>query len=328
MPVLGAHLVREEHELLRADALGVDVDDDLRGRSPRAGRARSRRSRSPRCSAGVSTMPASASIAAARSRASRRSQRDRRAVVADSCSASSVRAWPIASSRPSSSSRFAADRVAHVLELEPVGVRRARCSIRSTLPSRRSSITGTLQCHGSSRKSEPSLPIASSSSRSAIAVPQSKIAITSPGKRSVPVKTQSVPGRAEPRLAVHALRLAAEQARAADVVTADVHQRAALDVGAQADVLLVVERVAERRADRAAARRSRRSSTSSFDALRLRVVAVHERLAQQQARALGGVEGRLDLAGWRESGFSHSTCLPASSALIDHSQCIVFGSEM
>ena len=31
---------------------------------------------------------------------------------------------------------------------------------------------------------------------------------------------------------------------------------------------------------------------------------------------------------WRESGFSQSTCLPASSALIDHSQCIVFGSEM
>ena len=33
-------------------------------------------------------------------------------------------------------------------------------------------------------------------------------------------------------------------------------------------------------------------------------------------------------SGWRDIGFSHSTCFPASTALIDHSQCIVFGSEM
>ena len=33
-------------------------------------------------------------------------------------------------------------------------------------------------------------------------------------------------------------------------------------------------------------------------------------------------------AGCRESGFSHSTCLPASTARIDHSQWSVFGSEM
>ena len=33
-------------------------------------------------------------------------------------------------------------------------------------------------------------------------------------------------------------------------------------------------------------------------------------------------------AWWRDIGFSQSTCLPASSARIDHSQCIVFGSEM
>ena len=54
-------------------------------------------------------------------------------------------------------------------------------------------MTGWTQCQGSSRKSEPSLPIASSSSRSASAVAQSKVASTSPGKRSVPLKTQSVP---------------------------------------------------------------------------------------------------------------------------------------
>ena len=33
-------------------------------------------------------------------------------------------------------------------------------------------------------------------------------------------------------------------------------------------------------------------------------------------------------SGCRVNGFSHRTCLPASSALIDHSACIVFGSEM
>ena len=82
--------------------------------------------------------------------------------------------------------------VAQVLELEPVGVDRSS-SIRSTPPSRRTSITGSLQCHGSSRNSDPSVPIASSSSRSGRDVPQSKSAWTSPGKRSAPVNTQSVP---------------------------------------------------------------------------------------------------------------------------------------
>src|SRR5262249_8982386 len=45
--------------------------------------------------------------------------------------------------------------------------------------------------------------------------------------------------RPEPRLAPDALRLAAEQPRAGDVVTADVHQRAALEFGAQPDVAFV-----------------------------------------------------------------------------------------
>ena len=46
MPVLGAGLAREEHELLRADPFGVQVDDDLEPGSSRFARARSRRSRS------------------------------------------------------------------------------------------------------------------------------------------------------------------------------------------------------------------------------------------------------------------------------------------
>ena len=33
-------------------------------------------------------------------------------------------------------------------------------------------------------------------------------------------------------------------------------------------------------------------------------------------------------AGLDDIGFSHSTCLPASSARIDHSQCSVFGSGL
>ena len=70
MPVLRARLAREEDELLRAHALRVHVDDDLqadlaRGRpSPKSATSIAARS------AGVRTMPASASIAAARSRAS------------------------------------------------------------------------------------------------------------------------------------------------------------------------------------------------------------------------------------------------------------------
>jgi hypothetical protein len=66
----------------------------------------------------------------------------------------------------------------------------------------RCSITGFVACHGSSRKSEPSLPITSSSSRFGRAVPQSKIASTLPGNRIEPVNTQSVPegpNHAEPK---------------------------------------------------------------------------------------------------------------------------------
>src|SRR5262249_25822314 len=57
--------------------------------------------------------------------------------------------------------------------------------------------------------------------------------------------------RPEPRLAPYALRLAAEQPGARDVVTPDVHQRAALDVRAQPNVLFVEQRIRERRPDQA-----------------------------------------------------------------------------
>src|SRR5207248_50206 len=113
-------------------------------------------------------------------------------LVADSCSASSARACATASSRPRSSSPCPRMTSETFSTSSWYGSARST-SIRSLLPSRRSSITGSSQCQGSSRNSEPSVPIASSSSRSTIAVPQSNVAITSPGKRIVPVKTQSVP---------------------------------------------------------------------------------------------------------------------------------------
>ena len=141
------------------------------------------------------------------------------------------------------------DRVAQVLELEPVRVERARA--RSARPRRRGAARSPAcwQCHGSSRKSEPSVPIASSSSRSGRHVPQSKSARTSPGKRIEPAKTQSVPLGPTYAWPSTRLGLAREEPRSAHAVAADVHQAAALDVGAQADVVRVVERVAEGRAD-------------------------------------------------------------------------------
>ena len=100
--------------------------------------------------------------------------------------------------------------------------------------------------------------------------------------------------RPVPRLAPDPLRLAPEEPRARDVVTADVHQGAALDVGAEADVLLVVEAVREGRPDQPDL--ADRAVTDELHELGgLRVVAVHERLAQQSAAPLGGVECRIHL---------------------------------
>ena len=61
----------------------------------------------------------------------------------------------------------------------------------------------------------------------------------------------------------------------------------------------------------------------------LRVVAPHERLGQHAARRARRRRRRARRPpGWRDSGFSHSTCLPASSARIDHWTCSEFGSGM
>ena len=64
-----------------------------------------------------------------------------------------------------------------------------------------------------------------------------------------PVEVDVDAGGADHLLAVDALRLAAEEARAADAVAADVHQRPAVEVGDHADVVVVEQRKAERRPD-------------------------------------------------------------------------------
>ncbi len=103
------------------------------------------------------------------------------------------------------------------------------------------------------------------------------------------------PRRPEPRLAVHSLGLAPKEARSAHGVAPDVHQRAAIQGRAHADVVPVVERVAERGADEPQLA-DRSLVDELFGTLRLRVVAPHERLAQQLAGAVGSVERRLDVA--------------------------------
>ena len=83
-----------------------------------------------------------------------------------------------------------------------------------------------------------------------------------------------------------ALRLAGQQPRAAHAVAADVHQRPALERGLQADVARARAANAKPRGS-SAARRPRPRATSSRSALRLRMVAPHERLGEHAARALG-----------------------------------------
>src|SRR5581483_12042438 len=87
-------------------------------------------------------------------------------------------------------------------------------------------------------------------------------------------------GRADERAPVDVLRLAREEPRAAHAVAADIHQRPAVDLRAQADVLLVVERVAEGGPDEA-----QLADGSSIHELlqppRLRVVAIHEGLHEE-----------------------------------------------
>ena len=97
-------------------------------------------------------------------------------------------------------------------------------------------------------------------------------------------------------LARHPLGLAGDQTGAAHAVAADVHQRAAVERGAEPDIRRVVGDEPERGADDPDA-----ADGLSRDELGqpagLRVVAVHERLHQQPVVALGDVEGSFDFGG-------------------------------
>ena len=60
----------------------------------------------------------------------------------------------------------------------------------------------------------------------------------------------------------------------------------------------------------------------------LRVGAHHERFLDQHAGAVADLDQLRASAASSAIGFSHSTCLPASAALIDQGTCRWFGSGL
>jgi hypothetical protein len=87
----------------------------------------------------------------------------------------------------------------------------------------------------------------------------------------------------------HVLGLTGEQSRPVDAVAADVHQRPSVQLGERTDVRLVLEHEAERSADEP--HPAERALRDQFgDAVRLRVVAVHERLHQDEAGLVRAIE--------------------------------------
>jgi hypothetical protein len=189
-------------------------------------------------------------------------------------------------------------------------------SMRSIASSKRiTSIPGRRQCQGSVSLIVPSSPTTSSRSWLASARPASKCAVD-----SVVLAAEGLLGR-------DALGLAGDQPRAAHAVAPDVHQRAAVERRAEADVGGVVGDEPERGADDADFADGRLLDELGEPA-RLRVVAPHERLHQQAIVAFAVSKARSTSLVWRLRGFSQRTCLPASSARTVASTCIEFGSEM
>ena len=290
-------------------ALPARTDQPAQARgstSSRDGGSRPRRSAAPGCSRSSGTATSSGRAPNARL------TRPRRAIRPEAVRGRPRRAAPRAPASladgvlaAEEERGIAADRIAYVLELEPVGVDRGRGRSAPRPLSRRSSITGS-PGSATGRRARASLRCRAPRARRdpGRAVPQSKMPRTFTGEphrpRQHPVGAALTgPGGAEERL-----RLARETATAY-AVAADVHQRPALDVGPQADVVRVVERVAECRAHEPSSPIAPRRRAS--EPPRLRVVAVHERLREQPPRALRRVERRLDLAGSPRNGFSQST---------------------
>ena len=121
-------------------------------------------------------------------------------------------------------------------------------------------------------------------------------------------------------LAEYPLRLPGQEPRAADAVTAHVHQGAAVEIRDQADVGLVDEREAEARADCAEP-----PDPARLDELprerSLRVVPVHERLRQHQSGRVGGVERLLDLCRSARVGLLAEHVLAGGERL--HRPCVM-----
>ena len=109
------------------------------------------------------------------------------------------------------------------------------------------------------------------------------------------------PRRPRDLLAAHVLRLSRQQADPADAVAADVHQRAAVELGQRANVREVVEGEREGRLH-GAEPSDRAVGDESGDRRGLRMVAIHERLRQDEPRGVRGVERFLGLAGMARVG--------------------------
>ena len=109
-----------------------------------------------------------------------------------------------------------------------------------------------------------------------------------------PVRRHVDPRVDDDLLGEHGDRVAGDDPAAADAVAADVHQRATGELGVEADVAEIREREAEDRVHRAEPA-DRAFPDEALELLRLRMVAVHERLGEHEPGRLGGVERLLDL---------------------------------
>ena len=196
------------------------------------------------------------------------------AVVTSALSSARSRAWPTASSRPSSSGaspRIASLTFSSSSRYEFAGARPRSCS--TLVGSRRSSIPGDVDVPGSRRRRgfprrrPPRARPDAGSDEAAVEVREDA---AREAKR--PGKETSTPLLPDDLLGVHALRLAGEETERVDAVAADVHQRAAVELGVEAGVVRAVngcELEAEGGADDpqpsdgAVRRRARRASRSA-----------------------------------------------------------------
>ena len=111
-----------------------------------------------------------------------------------------------------------------------------------------------------------------------------------------------------------------------DQVAADVHQRPAADSTWLRMLAGFDVEVAEEAERRSAVRRCGPRRSTARSAQPLRMAANHEGLADLDAGAIADVEQRFGLGdGHAQIGFSQSTCLPASAALMVHGTCSWLG---